>query len=434
MDAQLQGCGFYNLLQHAFSIGQMDIGAQFIGYPALQGLRQNAMIVNCISPVVDDMTKNWIEIKCISEQDDALDGGLAVALSEAQTDFKLKQVFHEAWFMGYFYGGCLIFIDTGADSATLELPLNLTEKSQELKSLRGFQVIDPINCFPGVYNSNNPLRPDYYQPQYWWALGTLVHHSRLIYIAPDPAPLLLKPSYNFFGIPKTQLLWDYVMHFNQCRASAQRLLTKFSQLVFKTNMVEKMERGGIAELAKRMRLIQKFRDNDSVIALDYESEDLVFAQTSLAGVFDVVKQSLELIPAVNGTPAVKTLGLSPSGFNATGQSDIRNYYDSVATKQEKDYDGIKTALNCVAVNRLGRIPKGLSFLFKPLWEEDKLLRAQIEDLESQTMERRAGMGVISTDEVRNIEVADSKTRIYGLDANKTPGREEAGIEEWGAGI
>ena len=50
--------------------------------------------------------------------------------------------------------------------------------------------------------------------------------------------MLLKPAYNFLGIPQAQILWDYVLHFQECRAAEARLLTKFSMTVFKTSMAD----------------------------------------------------------------------------------------------------------------------------------------------------------------------------------------------------
>ena len=75
----------------------------------------------------------------------------------------------------------------------------------------------------------------------------------------------------------------------------------------------------------RLQIMSQNRSNDGVIAVDKDAEDIVKVETPMAGVTDVVRQSLEIVAALNRTPAVKLLGISPSGFNATGESDIRNY-------------------------------------------------------------------------------------------------------------
>ena len=75
-----------------------------------------------------------------------------------------------------------------------------------------------------------------------------------------------------------------------------------------------------------------------------------------------MRQSLEILAALNRTPAVKLLGISPSGFNATGESDIRNYYDYITSQQEKVLrNGIRTVLNCLQLHLHGKIDSSVTF-------------------------------------------------------------------------
>ena len=102
-----------------------------------------------------------------------------------------------------------------------------------------------------------------------------------------------------------------------------------------------------------MSMFQRYRDNDSVAVCDMTDEDIVNVQTSIAGCTDIVRQSLEMIASINRTPAVKLLGISPSGFNATGDSDIRNYNDHVRTKQELYRSAIMTCLRAIEIAETG---------------------------------------------------------------------------------
>ena len=114
-------------------------------------------------------------------------------------------------------GGAFIFVDTGEDDLTL--PLAVNDLSAELKGKDAsvkFIVVDPVNVSPIDYNCIDPLRDDYMKPRMWQVLGRRVHASRLITFIENQPPILLKPNYNFLGIPQAQLLWDYVMHFNAC--------------------------------------------------------------------------------------------------------------------------------------------------------------------------------------------------------------------------
>ena len=50
------------------------------------------------------------------------------------------------------------------------------------------------------------------------------------------------------------------------------------------------------------------------------AEDIKNITLTISGVTDIVRQQLEFIAAINRTPLVKLLGISPSGFNATGRA------------------------------------------------------------------------------------------------------------------
>ncbi|MDR2075718.1 MAG: DUF1073 domain-containing protein [Desulfovibrio sp.] len=376
MDSRLEGTGVYSLIQHAFQLGQPPMANGFIGYSALSFLKQNGLVSACVETVADDMLREWIEL---DGGEDGENEGTA-AVERAVDDFRLRQVFREAATLTRYFGGCLIYIDTDAPD-TLALPLDISDKSAELGPgrLRGFKVIEPVNIFPGSYNSSDPLAPDYFEPGSWWVLGREVHASRFIKISAGNVPLLLKPAYNFFGIPHAQILWDYVLHFQKDRTSTSRLLGKFSDMVLKTNMHEVlMQSAATNALDSRVRYMVETRSNDGIFAIDKESEDIVKVETPLSGVTDIVRQDLEIICAINRTPAVKILGISPAGFNATGESDIRNYYDHIASQQEAIlHDGIAKALDCVQLHVSGRVNPELTFHFRELGGEDRQVESVI---------------------------------------------------------
>ena len=96
--------------------------------------------------------------------------------------YHLQEIFHNAYELVGYEGGAMIYIDTGAMGEELKTPLNVSSYSGEIKmgDLKRFVVVDPINVFPGNYNSSDPLREDYFVPETYWVLGQEVHKSRLI--------------------------------------------------------------------------------------------------------------------------------------------------------------------------------------------------------------------------------------------------------------
>lgn len=407
-----------NLLTHSY--GSLPTIASFLGYAALQDIAQNGLIRSCISTVSDDMLREFGTAKTEDNENPEAVPKINALLKE----LKIRKMLHEASDMVGYFGGCLIFIDAGADDAQLQLPLNITDKSREFQRL-SFRVIDPINVYPGAYNSTNPLAPDFYKPSYWFVMGKKVHSSRLIRIVANEVPLLYKPAYNFFGIPQAQILWDYVLHFNECRTATARMVTKYSMTIFKTNMQDVLfQAGGLSQLDKRLGLMAKYRNNDSVVAIDRETEEIQKIETPLGGLTDIGRQALEFLASINRTPAVKLLGISPSGFNATGQSDIRNYYDHIKAMREKLFgEAMETILKCVQLNLFGKIDYSMTFDWDELGQEDESAIAGTQKIKADTAAVYVDRGIISQEEARQFLASDPESGFSFIDPDELPEEE-----------
>lgn len=425
-DEALSDAGFYgaihrSLQQHGYELGQYPV-TSFVGYGALQQIAQNGMIRACVQTVADDITREWITIT----------GDDAEAVEEIQTlqekKYHLRTLFHEAATLTGYMGGAFIYVDTGTENP--ELPLRYSNESAELQpgtKLR-FVVVDPVNVSPGDYNAIDPLKPDYLKPRYFWVLGTKVHESRLLRLFDNPPPTLLRPAYNFLGIPQAQILWDYVMHWNQCRVYTADLVRKVSLLVFQTSTDDIFNSpNGVRLFDIRMKALQRYRDNNAVFVCDKEGESVMNVQTSIAGCTDVVRQSLEMIASINRTPAVKLLGISPSGFNATGESDIRNYYDYIRSKQELRREAINTCLEAIELVEMGSINSNISFDFNELSKEDEASAAMTAQTRAGALATLAQVQAISAEEMREA-VKKEPAMHLGFLSDEVPEGEPEDIE------
>ena len=400
---------YESLTQHAYDLGQYPI-TSFVGYGVLQQIAQQGLIRACIQTVSDDLSRKWIKI-------DGCDDPQKLEIIENELKkLHIKDLFHKAVTTTGYMGGAFIFIDTGEDDLTL--PLAINDLSAELKegSKVKFVVVDPVNVSPIEYNCIDPLRDDYMQPRMWQVLGKRVHASRLLPFVENQPPMLLKPNYNFLGIPQAQILWDYVMHFNQTRASTARLLEKISLLVVQTDMDAVLsDEHGIELFDAKMEFLERYRNNDSVFVCDKESEGVMNVQTTIAGCTDVVRQSLELIACINRTPAVKLLGISPSGFNATGESDLKNYYDYVASKQELYREQIQTIINVIQLCEFGTIDPAITFKFEPLNEENKASQAMTAQTKIGALTQLVDRQAMSAEELRTAVREDEDLGLSFLD-------------------
>ena len=232
----------------------------------------------------------------------------------------------------------------------------------------------------------------------------------------------MKPSYNFLGIPQAQLLSDYVTHFRKNREEVNRLLQKFSTSIVKGDLKKQLYNGApTSVLTKRVNLFAKYRNNSGIALLDKDSEDFVQVNTPISGITDIVRQSLEFVVSVNQSGVVKTLGYSPAGFNATGESDIKLQADLISTRQEKILRRpIQEILDLLQLNLFGEIDPGLTFDFNPLDEDDERTAAEVEKLKADTSAIYLDRGVITEDELRETLRQDDKAH-YGSLKGEAPG-------------
>ena len=410
-DSALRQCGIYNMIGNMYNV------PQFLGYAQLANLSQNGIIRAGVELRADEMTRRWIEYDYTGES--MTDEEAGAAIEEEMTRFKVQRLFRDAAQMCGYYGGCLAYIDVGDISdADLRLPLGMDGDTFRVGSLRGFKLIEPLYIAPAKYSCANPIDSDYFVPQSWLINGREIHASRFLYFAENRPSTMLLPSYNFFGIPLAQSVAESVRQFGECSAAAARLLQKFSCTIFKTDMQELLYGGRYGNIRKRIQRFALDRDNDGVMCIDKEAEEIVEVAKPLSGVTDVVRQQMEIVAAMFGEPSVKLWGISPNGFNATGESDIRSHYDHIHAVQERIMrEPLEYCLKLLQLNKNGAVDDALSFEFVPLSDEDQDLKARCNKTTADTYATLIDRGVISGAEARMALANDPESGFSNIDAD-----------------
>ena len=445
-DAALDNAGVYNLLHHTLCNGGLPFADQFLGYGVLSNLTQDGLIRSGVEMRADEMTRKWIELtysgkdKRAEMERELNDEGGNVSgfptaspsltlqaqhdnvnvISELNGEIErlgLRRLFREAAAMSGYFGGCLAYIDVGdLTDDDLKTPLLLDKDTFAQGSLRGFKLIEPFNVAPGLYNASSPISASYFKTNTWLVMGKEIHASRFLYFAEGRPPTLLLPAYNFFGIPLSQIVLDVVTHFTECREAAARLLTKFSLTVLKTDMQAIFAGQMDGNLDRRLQYFVQKRDNDGVMVIDYANEDIIKLETPLSGVTDIVRQNMEMVAAMFGEPVVKLWGISPGGFNSTGEADMQNHYDHIKSVQEKIFrDPLKHALDVLQLNKFGVIDDALTFNFAPLGEDDDKLMADTQLAKANTAAIFIDRGVVSPAEARKALSEDPKSQFTNID-------------------
>lgn len=407
------------IINHFAPEWQALAAPKFLGYALLSSIAQDPLIRAGIETIVDDMTRKFIDLTSQGEED------LSAKISELESDlqrFRVKSFFNRALSTTGYQGGCLVYIDMGElDDEEKRVPLYLDSSTFKQGSFKGFKIIEPINVYPGVYNSSDPTSDDYFNPETWYILGKEYHKSRFLYFAQNEVPLLLKPLYNFFGISLSQQVLEYVQNFTENRRSAQRLLNKFSLTIWKTDMSAFLSGGDCNSLTQRVKYFNAQRNNDGTALIDKELEDMVQINTPLSGVTDIVSMSLDLAPVILGISKDKYFGDLPKGLNASSEGTNRIYYDKIQSLNEKIcYDNVEKVLKILQLNRYGEINNNISFQFSPLWEMDERERAEINKIHADTAAVYVDRGCLSQEEVRGSLAANPDSGYSNIDVDDVP--------------
>lgn len=401
------------LLTHSFeALGDEGIPV-FPGYTVLCGLTQNGLIRSGVEMRAKEMTRKWGELVSTNEANDRIE-----VIRREMGRLRIRELFKNIAEECGFLGGCLVYIELDERLGPPVNPISFEDGDTVIRQgdIKGFRIIDPWVCYPGIYNSTNPLERDYFNPSTWYVQGIPVSATRVIRFVENELPDMIKPAYNFFGLSLSQKVLDAVSHFTRNRESASKLLEKISLVVLKTNMENILAGGADADLAARMKYFAQSWNYDGVAAIDKETEELAIFNNGIGGVVDIVRQSMEYVAAMFNEPATKLWGISPAGMNATGESDMKNHYDNIASLQEQMFaPGLDKVIKLIQLNSFGNIDADISFQFTPLSDEADRMQAEVNKMKAETYAVYEEMGAISNADVRNALIKDPDSGFNELE-------------------
>ena len=91
-------------------------------------------------------------------------------------------------------------------------------------------------------------------------------------------------------------------------------------------------------------------------------------QYTFTGLKDVYDSMCLDVSGASRIPVTKLFGRSPAGMNATGESDLKNYYDYVDSLREGTLRPIlERLLPVILLSSIGYVPDDLDVQFPPLW-------------------------------------------------------------------
>ncbi|ASP70352.1 hypothetical protein CDO28_01450 [Sinorhizobium meliloti] len=183
-----------------------------------------------------------------------------------------------------------------------------------------------------------------------------------------------------------------------------------------------------AKILERYTLAATAKGINGDLLLDKE-EEYEQKTANFATLPDVLMSFLQIVSGAADIPATRLLGQSPAGMNATGESDLRNYYDRLQAMQTVEMTPAMARLDeCIIRSALGSRDPDIYYEWAPLWGMSEKEKADVFKTKVDAARQLVGSG--SGQEIIPREaVSDALVNTF-IEDGSLPGL-DAAIEEYG---
>lgn len=368
--------------------------------------RGSWIVGKMIDSIAEDMTKAGIEISTNKE------AHRVTRFKNAMSRLGIWQAISDNIKWGRLYGGSIGVMQIEGQDPSTPLDTETIGKGQFL----GIAVYDrwqlapslievieegPDKGLPLFYNIvtnldvNDPLR---HMEVAQNSTGQIqVHHSRCIQYRGIKLPFFQAITEMMWGESELERIWDRLLSFDNTTMSAANLVFRANlRSVGIAGLREILANGGDAEkgLLQQFEMMRQMQTNEGLTLIDKEDE-LTSTSYSFAGLDGVLIQFGQQLSGASDIPLVRLFGQSPAGLSATGESDMRMYYDGINQKQESRLrNPVEKIIKVLWQSTFGSaVPKDLEFTFAPLWQMTPKDKADIAktDAENVTGVYEAGL-------------------------------------------
>lgn len=357
---------------------------------------ENPIIARIVDAVPDEGTRQGWTIT-------GLPADQATRVRGLLDDLGCDSILAEAWAWGRLYGGALVFV--GADDGQpVDVPLDV----RRVRAQKFLRVVEKPYAHPLKYNSD-PLSPHYSDVEVWRIQDpetgrvSMVHRSRVLRFDGVRTSRRRRRRNNGWAHSEIRRVFDVLAQYEGGWASILTLLNDSSQGVFAIkNLFSLISQDKESVIRKRLQMMDEGRSVARSIMIDADSEKYEKVETgTLAGLPGVVDGlTLKLAQAAR-IPVTILMGQAPAGLNATGDSDLRWFYDRIRTEQINVLRPRIEFLVRVAMLVLGIAePPSWRVEFASLWQLTESEKADLRGKQATIDGLYIDKGVLTPEEVR----------------------------------
>lgn len=358
--------------------------------------RSHWVVRRIIDIIPEDMTKNGYKI--LSQIEPKQIKRVTKADRKTQTSRKIL----EGCKLGRLYGGAGALIMIEGHEDILDQPLEYDQIMPG--SYKGLLVLDRWSGItPEEELITDESDAEFGMPKYYTITsdnierGVRVHYSRILRFIGRDLPYLEKLAETYWGASEIEHVFDELKKRDNVSWNIAMLTFMANLRVYKMEGMEQVLATGsekvVQGLYNTIQAMNALMNNNSIQIIGandgYESHQYTFG-----GVGEVYDRFMMDLAGAAEIPVTKLFGRSPAGMNATGESDMQNYYDTIEEKQESSlrpvYDKI---LPIMIMSELGAIPDDFDYEFNPVRRpsDDEMADLASKNIDSITKAFQAGI-------------------------------------------
>lgn len=357
-------------------------------YALLNSLyRNNWVVQNVVDIIPGDMLREWFALT------GDVDPDRQAAFERLCRVSKLRERLSTGLCWGRLYGGAVgIILIKGQDD--LSTPLDVSAVLPG--TYQGLYILDRwTGVTPGMELVTDPSDADFNLPEYYSitdATGrtvTRVHHSRVVRFVGRELPYLEATAELYWGESEVEAIYaDIKKHDNVSHNMANLTFRANMDVMTVQNLDQLLSVGGTAQQRRFWETIQAQSVIKSNFGMQLINRDdtLQNYQYKFEGLKDVYDSMCLDLAGASRIPVTKLFGRSPAGMNATGESDLKNYYDFVDNQREaKLRPVLERLLPVLLMSAWGEVPEDVDIQFPPLWTPTAKEVGEIAKSKSETI-------------------------------------------------
>lgn len=342
--------------------------------------RDNWIVQNVISTIPDDMVRKWYDLNTAVSPD------LLDELRKLEMSTQLRKKILHGMYWGRLYGGAVgVVLIKGHDDLSAPLDIGTVMPG----SFLGLSILDR---WTGVYPESelvtDPSDPDFGLPMYYTIrddqngdLMVRVHHSRVVRFIGRELPWLEQVTEVYWGESELESIYNELIRRDNVAANIAALTFRANINYMETEGLDQLLGTTNTEVQRRFWNVlaaQSIMESNFGTRVINKGDAIHNTQYTFAGLPEVYDRVMMDVAGAARTPVTKLFGRSPAGLNATGESDMQNYYDYIDGLRETQFRPIiERLLPIMAMSAWGVIPDDMQVTFPPMSTPDAEKAADI---------------------------------------------------------